>query len=80
MMDEYQWCELTEVYGIVEAQIIKGLLESNGIPTKLQYETAALLFGIRMDGLGRVKILVPEEYLYLAAKVLKEKEEDQESL
>ncbi len=79
-MDEHHWRELTEVYGIVEAQIIKGLLESNGIPVKLQYETAALLFGIRMNGLGKVKILVPEEYLSLAAKVLKEKKEDQESL
>ena len=43
----------------LEAQIIKGRLESEGIPVLLSYESAGLVYGITVDGLGEVKIMVP---------------------
>jgi len=43
----------------LEAQIIKGRLESEGIPVLLSYESAGLIYGITVDGLGEVKIMVP---------------------
>jgi hypothetical protein len=44
----------------MEAQIIKGRLESEGIPVLLSYESAGLVYGLTVDGLGEVKIMVPQ--------------------
>jgi len=44
----------------MEAQVIKGRLESEGIPVLLSYESAGLVYGITIDGLGEVKIMVPQ--------------------
>jgi len=70
-----EWVKIKEVQGIVKAQIIRGLLEANGIPVKLKHETAAVLFGITMNGIGKVEIAVPEEYKELAEELIKRAEE-----
>ncbi|WP_083498577.1 putative signal transducing protein [Thermosulfidibacter takaii] len=64
------WVKIAEISGITEAQIVKGLLESQGIPVKLRYETAAALFGIRMNGIGKVEVMVPAEYKNAAQQIL----------
>jgi hypothetical protein len=38
----------------------------------LQYEAAGRIFGITMDGLGKVKIMVPKSFLEEARKLLAE--------
>ena len=53
--------ELIKVEGMVEAEIIKTKLESAGIPCYLKFESAGRLFGITMNGLGEVKIMVPRQ-------------------
>jgi len=60
---------LVTVYTTVqmEAQIIKGRLESEGIPVLLSYDSASLVYGFTVDGLGAVKVMVPE-YLAEEAK------------
>jgi hypothetical protein len=55
---------------IMEAQIIKGRLESEGIPALLNYESAGLVCGFTIDGLGEVKILVPEHLSKEAKEIL----------
>ena len=62
--------ELIEVDGMMEAEIIKTKLESEGIPAILKFESAGRLFGITMDGLGKVKIFVPAELHSRALKVV----------
>ena len=62
--------ELTAVEGSMEADIIKSKLESFAIPVLLQYEAAGRIFGITMNGLGKVKIMVPESFLEEAKKIL----------
>ena len=47
------------VQGELTAGVIKSHLESEGIPVILQYESAGKVFGLTVDGLGEVKILVP---------------------
>ena len=47
--------------GWAEALVIKGLLESNGLPVRLDYEALGSILGLTMDGLGEVKIMVPRE-------------------
>jgi len=44
----------------LEAHIIKGRLESEGIPVLLSYESAGLVYGITVDGIGEVRVMVPE--------------------
>jgi hypothetical protein len=48
--------------GLPEAELIKGYLESGDIPVDLDYESAGRVYGLTMDGLGEVRILVPCEY------------------
>ncbi len=47
--------------GISRAHIVKAKLESAGIPVLLDYESAGPAIGIIVDGLGRVRILVPSD-------------------
>jgi len=54
----------------MEAQIIKGRLESEGIPALLSYESASLVYGLTVDGLGEVKILVPSHLAKEAKDIL----------
>ena len=68
--------ELIEVDGMIEAEIIKAKLESEGIPAILRFESAGRLFGITMNGLGKVKIFVTDEF-YSRAKSLIESRPDE---
>jgi hypothetical protein len=54
----------------LEAQIIKGRLESEGIPVLLSYESAGLVYGITIDGLGEVKVMVPRDLVEEAKEIL----------
>jgi hypothetical protein len=54
----------------MEAQIIKGRLESEGIPVLLSYESAGLVYGLTIDGLGKVKIMVPKRLTEEAKEIL----------
>ena len=54
----------------LEAQIIKGRLESEGIPVLLSYESAGLIYGLTIDGLGEVKIMVPQHLVEEAKEIL----------
>ena len=54
----------------MEAQIIKGRLESEGIPALLSYESAGLVYGLTVNGLGEVRILVPKHLANKAKGIL----------
>jgi len=54
----------------MEAQIIKGRLESEGIPVLLSYESLGLIYGLTIDGLGEVKIMVPQHLAEEAKEIL----------
>jgi hypothetical protein len=53
-----------------EAHIIKGRLEDEGIPAVLKYESLGVVYGITVDGLGRVEVQVPENMADSAAKII----------
>ena len=42
------------------AQIFRSKLEAAGIPVLLKYDSASLVFGITVDSLGKVRIMVPQ--------------------
>ena len=66
--------ELIVLDGMTEAQIIKSKLESFEIPCMLKFESAGRLFGITMDGLGKVKVMVPPDYYKEAAEIISTEE------
>jgi len=69
-MNEGDLKELLAVEGSLEAEIIKSKLESFQIPVLLQYEAAGRIFGITMDGLGKVKVMVPQALFEEAKNIL----------
>ena len=65
--------DLVTVYvasGQPEAQIIKGRLESHGIPVLLKYESAGIVFGLTIDGLGQVSVQVPSDLAREAGEIV----------
>jgi hypothetical protein len=63
----------TTVYianGQLEAEIVKGRLESEGIPAMLCYESAGIVYGLTIDGLGQVQVQVPSSLAQQAREIL----------
>lgn len=54
--------------GHLQAHIIKGKLESEGIPVLLQYESQ--VFAVTVDGMGEVRVLVPEPLAERAREII----------
>jgi len=65
-----KWVPVFKAAGLTEAYIVKGRLESEGIPVKLSYEAIGKIYGITVDGLGEVLILVPQEEVEDALEIL----------
>lgn len=65
-----------KVQGELTAKVIKSHLESEGIPVLLKWEAAGRVWGLTMDGLGEVSILVPREYEEYARHVIEPRESD----
>lgn len=63
--------------GIDLAQIYKSKLEAADIPAMLKYESAGAIYGITVDGLGAVRILVPEPYAQEAEELLTDLADDE---
>jgi len=61
---------ITKVQGEVTANVLKSHLESKGIPVVLQYESIGRVYGITVDGLGEVSILVPQERIEEARSII----------
>lgn len=70
-MDEMKWEKLVEVYGRLEADVIKSFLEAQGVPVELFQEAVGFhAFPTTIDGLGRVQIFVPKEKFAEAKELL----------
>jgi hypothetical protein len=60
--------------GQLQAQIVKGLLEAQGIPAQLSGEGAGAAYGLTVGPLGMVDILVPASRAAEAEKLIAEME------
>ncbi len=58
-----------------EARIIKGFLESNGIPCLLKANAAPSVHAFAIDGMGEVAILVWEDIAEKARELIREEED-----
>ncbi len=62
------------VQGELIAHTIKSHLESEGIPVLLKYESVGVVFGLTINGLGQVSILVPQELAEEAKQIIRPQE------
>jgi hypothetical protein len=70
--------ELVEVYranGEIEAQVIRSLLEYHGIPCLLKGEAARNIYGLTVDGIAEVRIMVWEQLADRARALIKGRDE-----
>jgi hypothetical protein len=70
VVNNTEWERVTIVSGMVHADIIRGRLETEGIPVRLLYESAGRIYALTLDGLGEVEIRVPSACLRRAREVL----------
>lgn len=59
-----------KVQGHTLAEMIRARLESEGIPVALSYQSVGRVLGITVDGLGEVRITVPEPLADRAREIL----------
>ena len=74
MGEESELVRVQTAQGWHLAQIYKSKLEAAEIPVLLKYEALGLVYGLTVDGLGAVDILVPAPYADDARAILKEQE------
>jgi hypothetical protein len=48
--------------GVLRAMVVRGALETAGIPVILTYESIGPVLGLTVDGIGRVEVRVPLEW------------------
>jgi hypothetical protein len=77
MVEESELICVRVCQGLDLAQIYRSKLEALGIPVLLKYESAGLVFGITVDGLGRVRVMVPQAYADEAEALLADLSEDE---
>lgn len=70
-MAEIEWEVASETAGSFEAEMLKGLLEAQGIPVLLSQEGLGhSVFTLTVGPLARVQILVPVELIDRAQRIL----------
>jgi hypothetical protein len=71
-MEGEAWVTVFWGNGMLDAQLVKGKLESEGVPVLLKYEAVGHIYGLTQGGLGRVEVRVPQEYEEEALELLAE--------
>jgi len=69
-MNEEEWVLVDKVQGQLKAEIIKGLLEAQGIMVWLNAQGAARAYAVSVGTLGAVELLVPSSAADHARQVL----------
>jgi hypothetical protein len=69
-MDEEKWELVDQVQGQLQAELLRGLLEAQGITVYLNQEGAAHAYAVAVGTLGMVEILVPTSELTKARQIL----------
>jgi hypothetical protein len=69
MMEE-KWEVVEMVQGQLQAEILRGLLEAQGVKVWLNQEGAGAAYGINVGPLGTVEILVPTSAVAQARLIL----------
>ena len=71
-MPEHSWVVVETVTGSLNAEILRGLLQAQGIDAMLSQEGAGRALGLEVGPLGEVDILVSPENVQGARKLIDE--------
>ena len=66
-MDELK--KIAVLFDPTEAEIVRGLLEAQGIPVMLSKEGASTAFGVNVGAFGEIEVLVPTSRADEAEKI-----------
>lgn len=69
-MTEDKWELITTVSGELQADLLRNLLEVEGIKVFLNQEGAGRAYGLTMGPMGEVQVLVPEHQSELARQIV----------
>jgi len=75
-LDDLKLKELTSIWGLAEAEVIKSFLESQGIPCIYKGQVVHSIHPFSVDGLGEIRIFVPEKDYETAKKLMASKPEE----
>jgi len=75
---EEDWEVVVTESGWWKADLIKARVEAEGIPVKLRYEAVGKIYGLTVDGLCQVELLVPAGSVEKAREILSESSEDED--
>ena len=64
--------DVYHAFSEVEACVIKGKLEENGIPCVLHSNAAPSVYVFTVDGMGEIKVFVPESVAGEARRLIEE--------
>ena len=67
---EFNLVIVTTVQGELIAGIMKSHLESEGIPVYLKRESIGRVIGLNVDGMGKVDVMVPYEFVEAAKHII----------
>ncbi len=67
---------LVTVSGKLEAEIIHGMLEAYGVDAEMSHEAAASIYGLSVGPVAEVDILVPEDQIGEARRLLDDYQQD----
>lgn len=70
-MTEVKWTRVT-ITGPIEADIYKGLLESNDIPVFLRSDATQTVHPFNVGMLGDVDVMVPEDKVEVARRLMED--------
>jgi hypothetical protein len=69
-MKDENWEIVDEVSGELQAELLRGLLEAQGIEVVLNQEGAGRAYGLNIGTLGQVQIMVPSHAAEEARQIL----------
>ena len=70
MSQETDLVSVYTAFGELEANIIKSKLQDEGIPVLLSYESLGIVYGLSVNGLGEVRVLVPKNLAQRALEII----------
>ena len=71
-MNQEEWVLVDTIAGQLQAEVVRGLLEAQGIQVWLNQAGAAHAFAMTVGSMGRVEVLVPSSASELAQQILNE--------
>ncbi len=69
-MSDEKWEVVTEVSGELQADLMRNLLEAQGIKVFLNQEGAGKAYGLTVGPLGQVQVLVPKSKIQEARQIV----------